>query len=107
MAIFKTLQNYQTRSIDKIEEPVDAEEIYKESSDDPKDLDTEATVHLEAPVAGTKYNEGIHRTPAYLMNIYINVEHINRDDDNTWRTIYEAIDEPYLGEVLLFPKEFL
>ena len=38
------------------------------------------------------------------MDIY--VKNIYKNDKNTWRTIYEAIDEPYFGEVKLIPKLF-
>ena len=38
------------------------------------------------------------------MDIY--VKNIDKNDKNTWRTVYEAIDAPYFVEVKLFPKSF-
>ena len=38
------------------------------------------------------------------MDIY--VKHIDKNDKNTLRTIYEAIDETYFGEVKIFTKAF-
>ena len=37
----------------------------------------------------------------------IDVENINKNDKNTWRTIHEAIDESCFGWVKPFPKELL
>ena len=39
------------------------------------------------------------------MDIYVKI--IDKNDKNTWRTIYKAIYAPYFGKVRLFPKEFL
>ena len=37
----------------------------------------------------------------------INVENIDENDKKTHRAIYEVIDEPYFGEVIIFLKLFL
>ena len=37
----------------------------------------------------------------------IDVQNIDKNDKNTCRKIYEEIDEPYFGEVKLFPKDFI
>ena len=37
----------------------------------------------------------------------LDVKNIDKNDNNTWRTIYEAIYEPYFGEVKLFPRLFI
>ena len=52
-------------------------------------------------------DKNTHKTPAYFRATKIYVKNIDKNDDNTWRTIYEAIDEPYFGEVETFPKLFL
>ena len=38
------------------------------------------------------------------MTIDIYVENNDKDDKKTRRTMYEVIDEPYFGEVKLFPR---
>ena len=35
------------------------------------------------------------------------VKNIDKNDKNTWRTLYKEIDEPYSAEVKLFHKLFL
>ena len=92
---------------DEIEEPVDAEEITKESCENPYNIDAETNFRPEAPVADARDDTATHRTPTYLKhngNIHGNID---KDDNMTCRTIYEAIDEPYFKEVTIFPKEFL
>ena len=37
----------------------------------------------------------------------IDVKNIDKADKNTWRTIYEAIDESYFGEDKIFPGFFI
>ena len=41
------------------------------------------------------------------MTMDIDVKNIDKNDNNTWRTIYKSIDLPYFGEVKLFPKACL
>ena len=41
------------------------------------------------------------------MKIDIDVENINKNDNNTWRNIYEAIDEGEFVNVELFPRAFI
>ena len=40
------------------------------------------------------------------MTMDIDVNNIDKNDKNKWRTIYKANDASYFGEVKLFPKEF-
>ena len=46
-------------------------------------------------------------TLEFFRNMDIDIKNINKNDKNTWRTIYEEICEPYFGEVKLFPKAFI
>ena len=39
------------------------------------------------------------------MDLY--VENIDKNDNNTWRTIYKEIDEGYFVKFKLFPGEFI
>ena len=80
---------------DEIEEPVDAEEITKEAYEKPYNIDAESNVHPEAPVADAIDDTANHRTPTYLKhneNIHVKID---KDNNMTCRTIYEAIDDPY------------
>ena len=108
MAIFKTLQNYQTRSIDKIEEPVDAEEIYENASADTEYLDAQASVHPAVPVDGAKDDGYTHNTPAYTVKIdryilIIPVKTISRHGGQSTRRLMNRIPE----KLHCFLKNFL
>ena len=59
------------------------------------------------PVARAIYDENTHKTPDYFSTMDIDVENIDKNYKNTWRSIYEAIDAPCFLEVKLFPKAFL
>ena len=39
------------------------------------------------------------------MDLY--VSDIDKDGNNTWRTIYEAIDEGYFVKIKVFPVSFI
>ena len=67
----------------------------------------EASVNTEAPVAGNKDFKTSQRTPEYQIKMDLDVHHIDNNDNNTWRTIYETIHEPYSGQDELFSIEFL
>ena len=79
----------------KIEKPVDAEEITKESRANPDNLDVEANVHPETPVAVAREDKGNHRTSAYTNTMERDLEDFDKCDNKTWRKIYEAIDAIY------------
>ena len=38
--------------------------------------------------------------------MYTDVENIDKNDKNTQRTVYKAIDAPYFGEAKIFSKVF-
>ena len=78
-------------SNEKIEEPIDAEEIYEESSGNPEILDSEVSVNPEAPVTGARYDGNTHNIPNYIMIMDIYVKNIDKDGNNTWRKIYIII----------------
>ena len=71
-----------------------------------QNIDAEESAHTELPVDVARYDKGTHRTPTYIMTMDMNVENIDINDNNTWRIIYEAIDELFFEEVRMFPKEF-
>ena len=56
---------------------------------------------------GDTDNGNTENTPDYCRTVYLDVKNIDKNDKNTWTTIYAAIYAPYFGEVKLFPKEFL
>ena len=76
----------------------------------PEDLDADAsflpevTEDHEVPVAGSRYELNTQNTLNCFKKIDLNVSNIDRNDKNTWRTIYEEIDAPYFVGVKLFPK---
>ena len=37
----------------------------------------------------------------------LDVANIDKNDDNTWRTIYESIYEIYFVKIKLFPRAFI
>ena len=59
------------------------------------------------PSAGDRDNGNINKTPYYLMKIDIDVENINKNDNNTWRNIYKSINAHYFREVKLFTSLFI
>ena len=73
----------------------------------PKYKDGDAGAHPKFPVEVDREDLTTHNKPEYFITIYIYVKNIDRNDKNTWRTIYEAIDAPYFGDVNLFTKVFL
>ena len=58
------------------------------------------------PFVGAIYDGNTHKTTDILMTIDIYVKTIDKYDMNICRTMYEAIDVPYFGEVKVFPKSF-
>ena len=82
-----------------------------------KDQDGEASVHTEVtedlytyasdlhevpedhevPSAGYRYERNTHQTLEYVRTMDKYVKSIDKNDKNTWRTIYEAIGAPYFG----------
>ena len=59
------------------------------------------------PASGAIYDENTHDTHSYYRTMDIDVKNIDENDKNTWRKIYEAIDEPYFGYFTLFTKVFI
>ena len=68
---------------------------------------SEASDHTEVPVSGSIGDRNTNDTPDYVSTMDIYVKNIDKNDNNTWITIYKAIDEPYFGGVKLFTKSFL
>ena len=58
---------------DEIEEPVDDEEITKESRENSYNTDVEVSFHPEALVADARDYKATHRTPAYLNTTEIDI----------------------------------
>ena len=81
------------------EETVDSEEIYEEPSGDTLNIDVQESVHIEAALDGAKDYQTNYRTPEYKMEIYLYVQDINKNDKNTQRKIYDAINEPHFEKV--------
>ena len=53
-------------------------------------------------VAVTRYDGANHRTPEYLMTMYIYAKNTDKDYNNTYRTIYEEIDELFWRGLTVF-----
>ena len=65
----------------------------------PEDQDAEESDHPEVPVAWARDYGNTHKISYYYTKMDIYVLNIDRNDKNTWRTIYKEIDAPYFGEV--------
>ena len=59
------------------------------------------------PVVGSKDLETTQIIPEYHTAIDLYVQNNNKSDKNTWKKIYEAIDDPYFGQLQYFLKSFL
>ena len=70
----------------------------------PEYQDAEASDHTKLTVAGSRDDGNTQKTPEYVRKMDIDDKNIDNNDNNTCRTIYEAIYAPYFGEVKLFPK---
>ena len=73
----------------------------------PEDQDEEESAHPEVTVVGDRDYVNTYKTPEYFRTMDIDIEHIDKNDKNTHRTIYKAIDVLYFGEVKLSTKVFL
>ena len=62
---------------------------------------------LKYQLQETEIDINKHNTPAYFSTMDIDVKNIDKNDKNTWITIYEPIDEPYFWEVKIFTKVFI
>ena len=60
----------------------------------PKNQDAEASAHNEVPVSGHVYDRNTQKTPWYVRKMCIDVKNTDRNNKNTWKNIYEAIDAP-------------
>ena len=56
----------------------------------------------ELPFIRYRYEGNTQNTPKYVRTMDLYITNIDKNDKNTWRTIYEAIDAPYFGEVGIF-----
>ena len=56
--------------------------------------------------AVARYEGNTQKTSDHDTIMYLYFENIDKNDNNTQRTIYESIDECYFGGVKLFPREF-
>ena len=82
-----------------------------------KDQDTEVisspemTVYFseyhEVTVSGAKDEANTQKTPDYFRKMDLDVANIDKNDKNTRKTIYKAIDAPYFGWFKIFTKSFL
>ena len=57
--------------------------------------------------SGDRYEENTQKTLDYDTTMALDVANIDKNDNNTRRTIYEAIDEGYFVKFKLFPREFI
>ena len=71
-----------------IEEPVDSEEVSEEYSGDPENFDVEAIVNPKAPVASAEDFKTTQRKPVDHMTMDLDVQNLNKNYKNIWRTIY-------------------
>ena len=58
-------------------------------------------------VTGARDEENTHKTSEYDTTKDLDVENIDTNDNNTLRTIYEAIDEGDFVNVKIFPIAFI
>ena len=60
-------------------------------------------------VIGTGAIESVNKnkTSDYDIKMDLDVANIDKNNNNAWGTIYEAIDEHWFGEVKIFPKKFI
>ena len=63
----------------------------------PEYQDSEASDHNKWTVVGSRDDGNTQKTPGYVRTMDIGVENIDINDNNTYRTIYEAIYAPYFG----------
>ena len=59
------------------------------------------------PVAGAIDEVNTQKKPEYVSTMNLYVKNIDKNDKNTYRTIYQAMFAPYFVEVNLFPTSFL
>ena len=86
------------------------EDEYADASDHtevPEDQDVEASANHEVTVAVDIYDVNTQKKPEYFRKMNIDVKIIDKNDNNTQRTIYEAIDAPYFREVKIFTQLFI
>ena len=79
----------------------------------PEDLDPDSSFLPEVPEdhevlgAEARDEENTQKTSDYDTTMDLDVANIDKNDNNTWRTIYEAVDEGYFVKVKLFPRAFI
>ena len=79
----------------------------------PEDLDSYSSFLPEGPEyhevlgAGARYREETQKTPYYDITMDSDVSNIDRNDKNTYGTIYEAIDAPSFVQIKLFTRAFI
>ena len=57
--------------------------------------------------AGDRDYENTHTTSEFDTKIDLYFSNIDKNDKNTWRTIYKAIVERYFGDAKLLPRAFI
>ena len=101
---------------------VDAKDISEEARVNTENKDEEASVHPDnfpkklakgkillskKQVAVARDEEGNFNTSTALMKLEICMDIMDKDDNNTFKYIYEAIHETYFQQVGLFTVKFL
>ena len=57
--------------------------------------------------AGDRDEENTQKTSDYDTTMDLDVANIDKNDNNTWMTIYEAIYAPYFVRVKIFSRAFI
>ena len=101
LLILKRLKNLDKVN-DKVEVPVDADEITEDAHTNYDNLYSEVTVHPKATVDVARDDKCTHKISTHFKTMEIESKYIDKDNKKTWRKIYEAIDRFYFREFTLF-----
>ena len=89
------------------------DEVATADTKETEDLDSDSSFLPEVPEdhkvigEGARDEENTQKTSDYDMIMDLDVTNIDKNENFTWRTIYEEIDEGYFINITIFSRAFI